>query len=211
MPGTSARTAARAGLALAIFAPAFAAAAAVAGAADEWPVWGGDPGATHFSALADITPANVATLEVAWTHRSGDHADGSGRTRATYFQATPLAVNGRLYYCTPFQRVFALDPDTGAELWQFDPRVKTLTGEGPYPLNCRGVSYWEDDRAAPGAFCGKRIFYGTSDSELIALDADSGRPCDGFGSGGRVDLRKDLDEPRAWAAYPTSPPLVSAR
>src|SRR5512139_3244483 len=173
--------------------------------AAEWRQWGGDAGAMHFSRLADITPANVASLQVAWTHASGDHADGSGATRATYFQATPLAVNGQLYYCTPFQRVFALDPDTGAERWRFDPGLKTLTGEGPYPLNCRGVSYWADAAAPPGAACAKRIFYGTADSELIALDADSGKPCEHFGTRGRVDLRKDLDEARAWAAYPTSP------
>jgi len=196
MPFPVFRDARRAAMLLAVFS-AWLLAEPAARAANEWPVWGGDAGATHFSGLTDITPANVASLEVAWTHRSGDHADGSGRTRATYFQATPLAVNGRLYYCTPFQRVFALDPDTGAELWQFDPAVKTLTGEGPYPLNCRGVTYWEDSAAPAGAFCARRIFYGTSDSELIALDADTGRPCGDFGTDGRVDLRRDLDEPRA--------------
>lgn len=162
MPFPVFRDARRAAMLLAVFS-AWLLAEPAARAANEWPVWGGDAGATHFSGLTDITPANVASLEVAWTHRSGDHADGSGRTRATYFQATPLAVNGRLYYCTPFQRVFALDPDTGAELWQFDPAVKTLTGEGPYPLNCRGVTYWEDSAAPAGAFCARRIFYGTSD------------------------------------------------
>ena len=207
MPFPVFRDARRAAMLLAVFS-AWLLAESAARAANEWPVWGGDAGATHFSSLTDITPANVASLEVAWTHRSGDHADGSGRTRATYFQATPLAVNGRLYYCTPFQRVFALDPETGAELWQFDPAVKTLTGEGPYPLNCRGVTYWEDSAAPAGALCARRIFYGTSDSELLALDADTGRPCGDFGTDGRVDLRRDLDEPRAWAVHPTSPPLV---
>ena len=79
-----------------------------AGAGEQWPVWGGDAGATHFSRLTDITPQNVASLQVAWTHRSGDFADASGRTRATSFEVTPLAVNGYVYYCTPFQRVFFL-------------------------------------------------------------------------------------------------------
>jgi quinoprotein glucose dehydrogenase len=177
-------------------------------AASEWPYWGGDAGASHHSNLEEINPANVASLEVAWTHRSGDHADGSGSTRATSFQATPLAVNGRLYYCTPFQRVFALDPDTGAEIWQFDPQLQELGGEGPYPLNCRGVSYWEDSAADSGSACSKRIFYGTSDAELIALDADTGKPCAAFGNAGRIDLRDGTGEERTWAYYPTSPPLV---
>ncbi|MFM7274853.1 MAG: hypothetical protein ACKO4A_13535, partial [Gammaproteobacteria bacterium] len=83
---------------------------AESGAGAEWPVWGGDAGATHFSQLDQITPQNVGELQVAWTHRSGDYADGSGSTRATSMQVTPLVVNGTLYYCTAFQRVFALDP-----------------------------------------------------------------------------------------------------
>jgi quinoprotein glucose dehydrogenase len=178
------------------------------GAGEEWPVWGGDAGATHFSRLTDITPQNVASLEVAWTHRSGDFADGSGSTRPTSFQATPLAVNGHLYYCTPFQRVFALDPETGKEVWHFDPGLKEKKGEGPYPLNCRGVTYWEDGAAVEGQACAKRIFYGTADSELISLDAGTGKPCEGFGTGGRVNLREDMGKIRTWGYYPTSPPMV---
>lgn len=180
----------------------------LAPAGEEWRFWGGDAGANHYSALTQITPANVASLQVAWVHRSGDFADGSGSTRATSFQATPLAVNGKLYFCTPFQRVFALDPESGAELWQFDPQIKEKLGEGPYPLNCRGVSYWEDNNAKPGAVCSKRLFYGTSDAELIALDADTGKPCAAFGDNGRVALLKELGESRAWAYHPTSPPQV---
>lgn len=176
--------------------------------AAEWHYWGGDPGANHYSTLTQIAPANVDRLEVAWVHDSGDHADGSGKTSATSMQVTPLVIGGKLFYCTPFQRVFALDPDTGKQLWMFDPQLQGKTGEGPYPLNCRGLSYWEDKTAEPGVACAKRLFYGTADSDLIALDAETGKTCAGFGNNGRVALREAVDEKRAWAYHPTSPPQV---
>ena len=113
----------------------------------EWRHWGGTRGAIHHSPLDQITPENVGALEVAWTHNSGDYFDGSGYSKVTAFQATPLVVNDHLYYCTPFMRVFALDPETGEERWSFDPELRDRHGEGPYPLICRGVSYWEDSDA----------------------------------------------------------------
>ena len=174
----------------------------------DWPHWGGDRGASHFSPLDQITPENVGALEVAWTHRSGDYYDGSGSSKMTSLQVTPLVVNDLLYYCTPFMRVFALDPETGEERWSFDPDFRERHGEGPYPLVCRGVSYWEDAEAPSDAVCAKRIFYGTADSELLALDADTGKLCDGFGEAGRVPLREGLADAPAWEYLPTSPPQV---
>ncbi|MAG30905.1 MAG: glucose dehydrogenase [Deltaproteobacteria bacterium] len=174
----------------------------------DWPFWGGDRGAMHHSPLTQITPENVAHLEVAWTHRSGDFYDGSGYSKLTSFQNTPLLVNDTLYYCTPFMRVFALDPETGEERWSFDPDFKERHGEGPYPLMCRGLSYWEDSRAAPGAVCAQRLFYGTADSELLALDARTGKLCPDFGVGGRVALREGIGEAPPWEYHPTSPPQV---
>jgi len=174
----------------------------------DWPYWGGDQGASHFSPLSQITPDNVAALEVAWTHRSGDHYDGSGASKVTALQVTPLVVNDLLYYCTPFMRVFALDPETGEERWSFDPDFRERQGEGPYPLICRGVSYWVDTQAPAGATCAKRIFYGTGDSELIALDADTGEPCQDFGEAGRVALREGIGDAPPWEYLPTSPPQV---
>jgi quinoprotein glucose dehydrogenase len=173
----------------------------------DWPYWGGDQGASHFSPLEQITRENVGALEVAWTHRSGDYYDGSGYSKVTSFQVTPIVVNDLLYYCTPFMRVFALDPETGEERWSFDPDFKERHGEGPYPLICRGVSYWEDSEGAGGT-CSKRIFYGTADSELIALDADTGKPCADFGEQGRVALREGIGDAPGWEYAPTSPPQV---
>jgi quinoprotein glucose dehydrogenase len=174
----------------------------------DWPHYGGDRGGLRYSPLTQITPENVGDLELAWEYRHGDISDGSGDTTRTSFNATPIVADGRLYFCTGFNRVIALDPETGVELWRFDPELSLRKLEGPYPLTCRGVSYWED--ATPGAVghCSKRIFTGTVDSELIALDAATGTPCSEFGAGGRVSLREGIAEAPAWEYYPTSPPVI---
>ena len=151
---------------------------AALGTAD-WAYYGGDEGGQRHSPLAQISPANVEQLEVAWTYHTGDlldptNADAAkqGSTHAsTSFQNTPILVDRTLYLCTPFNRVIALDPETGREKWIFDPKVDL---EGLYLLNCRGVTAWTDARADEGAYCQKRIFTGTVDGRMIALDAATG-------------------------------------
>jgi len=69
------------------------------------------------------------------------------------------------------------------------------------------VAHWSDATAAGGA-CRRRIFTGTLDSQLIALDAETGRPCEDFGEGGRVALRQGVGDAPPWEYYVTSPPLV---
>ena len=78
----------------------------------DWPTFGGDAGGGQYSALDQVNASNVGRLEVAWTHYSGDKA---------WLQATPIHANNTLYYCTPMNRVIALDPVTGKERWRFDP------------------------------------------------------------------------------------------
>ena len=177
------------------------------GPTGDWPHYAGER-ALHFSPLRQIDERNVGSLEVAWTHRSGDYFDGSGRSGVTAFQASPLVVNDTLYYCTSFMRVFALDPETGSEKWVFDPQLSALKGEGPYPLACRGVAYWEDPQAPDDAPCKRRIYHGTKDSDLWAIDADDGLLCSGFGEEGRVRLREGIGEAPSWEYYPTSPGYV---
>lgn len=174
----------------------------------DWPAWGGDPGGLRWSPLAQIHRGNVGDLEVAWTYRHGDVSDGTGDRTRSSFNATPIVVGGGLYFCTGFNRVIALDPETGAERWRFDPGLRLRRLRGPYPLVCRGVAHWADPDRTSGV-CARRIFTGTIDSELIALDAASGRPCPDFGSEGRVALREGIAaEP--WEYYVTSPPLAIA-
>jgi quinoprotein glucose dehydrogenase len=177
------------------------------GAVAQWPEYGGDKGGTRYSPLTQITPQNIDSLELAWEYRHGDISDGSDGTTRTSFNATPLVVDGKMFFCTGMNRVIALDPESGAELWSFDPEMKLTKLKGPYPRTCRGVAFWRDPLAAAGTTCATRIFSGTLDSELIAIDAESGKACAAFGSGGRVSLRDGIDAP-AWEYYPTSPPVA---
>jgi quinoprotein glucose dehydrogenase len=177
----------------------------LSGPTAQWPEWGGDKGGLRYAPLTQITRENVARLDVAWVYRHGDVSDGSGEYKRTSFQATPIVVDDRLYFCTAFNRVIALEAETGRESWVFDPQLTAKTGSGPYPLTCRGVAYW---RGPGSGECATRIFTGTRDAQLIALDAATGRPCSGFGRSGRVDLREGVGDHEPWEYYPTSAPIV---
>ena len=171
-----------------------------------WDEYGGDKGGRRHSPLTQITPENVDRLEVAWTYHTGDVEDGSGDTIArSSFQTTPILYDDTLYLCTPFNRVIALDPETGAERWTYDPGVDRRQ---LYLQNCRGVSGWRDPAAAEDATCARRIFTGTLDARLIALDARTGRPCPDFGAGGAVDLRGGIGDVRPGEYGVTSPPTI---
>ncbi|MCZ6462994.1 MAG: PQQ-binding-like beta-propeller repeat protein [Proteobacteria bacterium] len=178
--------------------------------ASEWPHYGGDAGGQRYAELAAITPANVDQLEVAWTYHTGDVSRGSEEIPSTTaFQNTPILVDGRLFLCTPFNRVIALDPVTGAELWAHDPEID-LSGHYANQLICRGVTAWRDPQRAAGDECAVRIFTATNDAYLIALDAETGRPCSDFADAGRIDLNPAAGEQRWKGEYQvTSPPVVA--
>jgi quinoprotein glucose dehydrogenase len=180
----------------------------LSGPVAQWPEYGGDKGGLRYSPLTQITPENVGRLEVAWVHHSGDVSDGTGEYTRTSFQATPIVVDGTLYYCTGFNRVFALDPETGEERWVFDPKLAAKRLSGPYPLTCRGVAYWAGRGPRDVGTCSRRIFTATIDSQLIALDAETGHACADFGTEGRVELREGIGDAPPWEYYVTSPPLV---
>ena len=103
-----------------------------------WPEYGGDKGGLRYSPLTQITRENVNDLEVAWVHHSGDTSDGSDGTTRTSFNATPILADETLYFCTGFNRVFAVDAETGEERWSFDPEPSLEKIEGPYSRACRG-------------------------------------------------------------------------
>jgi quinoprotein glucose dehydrogenase len=163
----------------------------------------------RYAPVEQITRHNVSDLEVAWTYHTGDVSDGTGEVASTSaFENTPILVDGMLVLCTPFNRVIALDPATGAEHWSYDPEID-LSGRYANQLICRGISSWRDSSRDPAATCARRIFMGTNDAFLIALDAASGRPCEDFAVGGRFDLNPGAG-PQKWKGeyQVTSPPEV---
>jgi quinoprotein glucose dehydrogenase len=180
---------------------------------EDWRAYGRTQFGQRYSPLAQITPANVAHLSVAWTFRTGD-LPGSNDPVETTFEVTPIKVGPTLYLCSQHQRVFALDAATGTLRWSFDPQVK----DNPtfQHLTCRGVSYHEtaagavDSDGAPApADCPRRIFLPVNDGRMIALDADSGHLCDAFGDHGTLNLETGMGEQTPGFYEPTSPPVVT--
>ncbi len=133
----------------------------------EWTTPGGDPGARRFSTLTQITRENVSTLQQAWSFDTG----------ATNLQGTPTLAGG-LMYITGGRSVFALEPETGKQVWRFDAQKR---------VGRRGVAYWPGTaRVTP------RVYVGVDDGRLAALDARTGEPISGFGSAGSVDLKASI-------------------
>ncbi|WP_428333201.1 pyrroloquinoline quinone-dependent dehydrogenase [Novosphingobium sp.] len=150
----------------------------------EWAYYGGGQDSRHYSDVAEITPANVASLREVWHYDMGIGG----------LQATPLMVDGTLYGLTPDQSVIALDPVTGKKLWQFDPTDTTFQ-----PI--RGLTYWRG-----GA---DRILFTGNGTKITALDPATGKPRLAFGTNGSVDIREGLDrDPKTLSANLTSPGVV---
>src|SRR5881296_2033772 len=176
--------------------------------AGDWPVYGRDPGGARFSPLTQITPANVARLQVAWIYHTGMPDMAGMNHRPPALEGTPIVVEGTMYVITPTGIVAALDPATGTERWRYDAGVNPHRGYGDFAS--RGVSFWRDSRAVAGTSCARRIIAATIDARLIAIDAPTGKPCTSFGAGGVVDLRKGLRAPPDEFQFyeVTSPPAV---
>lgn len=157
----------------------------------EWSAYGGDKHGTRFSAASLITPENVNDLEIAWSNRTGALAGRDAVHNRAAFEATPILVEDQLILCTQFSEVISLHPATGVENWRYDPEVP-IDGQPANQFTCRGVSYWRDDQADPPTTCSSRLFMGTVDSRLIALDAKTGNLCTDFGDNGQVQIEPSL-------------------
>lgn len=183
------------------------AALAAAAADNGWAFYGGDAGGTRYSTLKQFTPANVARLKVSWTSHTGALSPVTDLNQKAAFEATPILIDGTLYLTTPFNAVVALDPASGAERWTFDPKVDRSHDYSE--VSSRGVAAWTDRGSAAGA-CHLRIFEGTIDARLIALDGKTGKPCVGFGSNGQVDLSRGVGYGPEYRGYyqVTSAPTV---
>jgi membrane-bound PQQ-dependent dehydrogenase (glucose/quinate/shikimate family) len=177
-----------------------------AGDAD-WPNYGNALYGSRFSPSGQINAQNVSRLEVAWEFRSGDllgPKDVHPLSGALTNEATPLKVGNALYSCTPRSRVFALDAETGRELWRFDPKTDV---RDTLNATCRGVAYFHATNLA-GRTCEDRLLFGTVDARLLAIDANTGRRCADFGQDGEVSLLEGLGHVIKGYYYLTSPPII---
>ncbi len=173
------------------------------GAMIEWPYVGAGQAHTKYSVAEDITVANVDELRIVWQWEPNEKPLEEYGARPGQFQATPVMVDNVLYISTMYTRVAALDAETGAELWTFDPRAYEggPRGAGPSGFKHRGIAYWGDGGNA-------RIFL-NSRNRLYAIDAATGELDTGFGESGSVLLTEGHGRPVSRYEFDqTSPPVV---
>jgi quinoprotein glucose dehydrogenase len=155
-----------------------------------WPTYANEPSGTRYSPATQINRSNVTQLQVAWTFRTGAFPHDQELDHKSAFEATPILIEGKLFLSTPYNHVIALDARTGTRLWEFDPKLELPYGASE--VTSRGVSAWRDREAKPNQPCALRIFLGTLDARLIALDGATGKPCADFGTDGEVDLTNSV-------------------
>ena len=185
----------------------------------DWTHYGNTEGGSRFAALDQINRGNVDKLKVAWTYHTGDVAisDGNGAED----QLTPLQIGDKVFICTPHNNLIALDADTGRELWKNEINAQSKVWQ-----RCRGMAYFDATQAIAqptqpnssqvlpasvpaGANCQRRLLTNTIDARLIAVDADTGEFCQGFGHNGQVDLKAGLgDVPDSYYQL-SSAPLIA--
>ncbi|EIM27858.1 glucose/quinate/shikimate family membrane-bound PQQ-dependent dehydrogenase [Microvirga lotononidis] len=202
----------------------------------EWHAYGRTTYGQRYSPLNQITPANVANLQEAWTYRTGDVRGRPGDPEETTFQVTPLKFGNRLFLCTPHQSIIALDDTSGKEVWRYDPKIRSDLAL--QHLTCRGLSYYHGNGAAasstpPAAApvptaapvpelpvaaserqaadnCPTKLFMPTADGRLIALNPENGDVCTTFGGGtGQINLWANMPNVQPGAYYSTSPPAIA--
>ncbi len=169
-----------------------------------WEHYGGDAGGARYSSANEITRENVSKLTVAWRYSTGDMASKPEAIKRSAGETTPILVEDSLVFCTPFNKIIAVDPGTGAEKWRHDPKIN-LDQRPANQFVCRGVAYWKGGES--GA-CASRIFSGTNDGRLLAVDARTGARCDGFGTSSEVVIDPGMELVWPGEFQITSPPVV---
>ena len=169
----------------------------------EWPYVGAAQTHTKHSSVAEITRANVDQLEAVWEWEAGELPLPEYGTRPGAFQATPIMIDNVLYVSTMYNRVVALDAETGSELWAFDPKSYETNprGVGPGGFKHRGIAFW---RAGDEL----RLFL-NSRNHLCAIDAETGQLVSTFGENGSRSLIDGQGRPISREEFDqTSPPVV---
>ena len=170
----------------------------------EWTTYAGSKEGNRYSSLTQINPANVSSLQQAWVYSSQDKdIDNHSQN-----QCNPIVVDGVLYGTSPSLKLMALDAATGEIKWRFDPAsVDTASRKNKYAffkVN-RGVVYWQDATGED-----RRILY-SAGSRIYAIHAADGKPVNGFGKGGYLDLTENLErDPATYNSFiaATSPGII---
>ena len=188
----------------------------------EWRSYAGDVAGTKYSPLDQVDASNFERLEVQWEWTSVDTRlsrtmPGGGEWTApldaivdslvadtpdlyrngqspnpSRFQATPLMVEGVLYFNTPLAQGVAVDATTGETLWVYNPKsYEEGSPSMSNPWTQRGVAYWTDGEGD------ERIFWGTGSGHLVCVQAKTGRPCPDFGPDGNGMVDAMVGVPRA--------------
>ncbi|WP_339115013.1 membrane-bound PQQ-dependent dehydrogenase, glucose/quinate/shikimate family [Thioclava sp. GXIMD2076] len=187
----------------------------------DWSSYGSDGNEDRFASLDQINRDNVKDLQVAWTFRTGE-IPNSPNGGGLEDQNTPLQIGNQIYLCTASNTVISVNVDTGEENWRHEFPTDTRTW-----VRCRGLGYFDatapiQQPTAPNATqilpavlpegatnCQRRIVMNTIDAVLVALDADTGALCEGFGTEGKVDLKQGLGAAQGPLYSLTSPPVIA--
>lgn len=172
----------------------------------DWPAYGGSNSARRYSPLDQITPDNAGKLQRVWSIHTGDLPQSTFAEGKYGAETTPLKVGNALYLCTPKNILISLDAATGKERWRYDPRVSD--DWIPYTAACRGVTYYDLPGVASTELCASRIIEGTLDARLIAVDANTGAPCENFGDNGSVDTKAGMGEVEPGMLSITAAPTI---
>ncbi len=174
-----------------------------------WPNYGNDSGGSRYSPADQINSNNVGKLKIAWQFHTLQFGDGFAARDKLSFQTTPILWDRQLFFTTGFNEVFAVNATTGEAVWKFDPQIPK---DRKYAeVASRGVSIWHKHRNTNDASvqsCDHRLFFGTLDARLIAIDALSGLPCPEFGTDGEIDLTQDIGLKDLVDYTITSPPAI---
>ncbi|MCI0523652.1 MAG: PQQ-binding-like beta-propeller repeat protein, partial [Acidobacteria bacterium] len=171
----------------------------------EWRYYGGDQGSSKYSPLDQINKDNAGKLKVAWTWDSPDlplQKENRMLSNPFGYEATPVMVGGTLYTSTSLSQVAAINAETGQTIWTFNPESYKAGRPANLGFVHRGVTYWTDGKQ-------ERVYIGTADAYLWAIDAKTGKAVAEFGEGGKVNLAKAIPlaiNSRNYAV--TSPPVI---
>jgi len=122
----------------------------------DWPRYHRLDNGWRYSPLKQVNKSNVSKLKVAWIHQVGDIANG--------LQATPIVLDGVIYYVGPNNNVFAVNGKTGETIWHYKPELDPIVDEVFYTNATRGVTVGHGN-----------VYLGTLDGRFIALDQKTGK------------------------------------